>query len=583
MKFVVLATLLTYSWAAPHPPILPRLPINDIVSGHQLKLSEKIIGGVEVVPNSLPFQVSIQRGSAGVYTQSCGGSILNETTVLTAAHCVDGAVVRALRVVAGEHSLNNESGLEQNRDVAFYSMHPRYTASTWEDDIALIVLTEPFDLSVPSAKPVNLPPPTSEYDAPAGTVFTVSGWGTTRYGGILVSDVLLSVDVPVVADVDCDAYYGGTSEKPEVYPSMLCAGNTTDGGIDACQGDSGGPLFSGSGETAVQHGIVSWGKSCAEPQWPGVYTQVSYFVEWIALAIRQLLSLTKMKCFLLATLLVFAWAAPQQRAVLPRLPLNIILNKRFQNAISSDRILSGSEVVPNSLPFQVSLQRRGLNGAYVQVGGGSILDDSTILHAAHGVVGIMSLVEYRIVAGEHSLSVDSGLEQIRAVSSIVTHPNFDDITYEDDISLIFLTEPLDLSVPSAKPIALPGPTAEFDPPAGFRVNVSGWGTTTSDGDVSDVLRSVEVPVIPDFDCDAAYGGDGVYIAVFPSMVCAGDTVTSRIPYCQGDSGGPFFTGTGETAVQHGIVSWGQSCTYSQFPGVYTQVSYYLDWIAANRR
>ncbi len=118
-----------------------------------------------------------------------------------------------------------------------------------------------------------------------------------------------------------------------------------------------------------------------------------------------------MKCFLLATLLVFAWgklltsflevyfsltnfywfikitAAPQQRAVLPRLPLNIILNKRFQNAISSDRILSGSEVTPNSLPFQVSLQRRGLNGAYVQVGGGSILDDSTILHAAHGVVG----------------------------------------------------------------------------------------------------------------------------------------------------------------------------------------------------
>lgn len=49
----------------------------------------------------------------------------------------------------------------------------------------------------------------------------------------------------------------------------------------------------------------------------------------------------------------------------------------------------------------------------------------------------------------------------------------------------------------------------------------------SDGSVSDVLRSVEVPVIPDFDCDAAYGGDGVYIAVFPSMMCAGDTITSN--------------------------------------------------------
>ncbi len=111
---------------------------------------------------------------------------------------------------------------------------------------------------------------------------------------------------------------------------------------------------------------------------------------------------------------------------------------------------------------------------------------------------------------------------------------------------------------------------------------------------------MEVPVIPDFDCDAAYGGDGVYIAVFPSMVCAGDTVTSnfrqhyrldehkdidqfnfflqpdRIPYCQGDSGGPLFTGTGETAVQHGIVSWGQACTYSQFPGKYPLLKCFIE-------
>lgn len=71
--------------------ILPRLPLEVIKSGrYQLIPSDKIIGGTEVEPNSLPFQISLQRGSVGLYTHSCGGSILNATTILDASHCVDG-------------------------------------------------------------------------------------------------------------------------------------------------------------------------------------------------------------------------------------------------------------------------------------------------------------------------------------------------------------------------------------------------------------------------------------------------------------------------------------------------------------
>jgi trypsin len=77
--------------AAPQRMVLPRLPAKVILNGkYQLIPEDKIVGGSEVVPNSLPFQISLQRRSFGGFSQSCGGSILNENTILDAAHCVDG-------------------------------------------------------------------------------------------------------------------------------------------------------------------------------------------------------------------------------------------------------------------------------------------------------------------------------------------------------------------------------------------------------------------------------------------------------------------------------------------------------------
>ncbi|KAK2725369.1 hypothetical protein QYM36_000016, partial [Artemia franciscana] len=91
-------------------------------------------------------------------------------------------------------------------------------------------------------------------------------------GGSL-SDVLLAVNVPVISDADCRGAYGET----DVADSMICAGDLANGGIDSCQGDSGGPLYMGS--TII--GIVSWGYGCAYAGYPGVYTQVSYYVSFI--------------------------------------------------------------------------------------------------------------------------------------------------------------------------------------------------------------------------------------------------------------------------------------------------------------
>jgi trypsin len=88
------------------------------------------------------------------------------------------------------------------------------------------------------------------------------------------SDVLLKVDVPIVSKSECDSNYSGFGGIP---PNQICAG-LEEGGVDSCQGDSGGPLYK-DGEI---FGIVSWGVGCAFAGYPGVYTEVSAYSDWIS-------------------------------------------------------------------------------------------------------------------------------------------------------------------------------------------------------------------------------------------------------------------------------------------------------------
>jgi len=106
----------------------------------------------------------------------------------------------------------------------------------------------------------------------------VTGWGTLSEGGFGLPNVLHKVTVPVVSDEDCNESYSGNGYS--VADSMICAG-LPDGGKDSCQGDSGGPFIAGEPGSEELIGIVSWGIGCARKGYPGVYTEVSYFVDWI--------------------------------------------------------------------------------------------------------------------------------------------------------------------------------------------------------------------------------------------------------------------------------------------------------------
>uniref|UniRef100_A0A3B3CDR8 trypsin n=1 Tax=Oryzias melastigma TaxID=30732 RepID=A0A3B3CDR8_ORYME len=203
---------------------------------------EKIVGGFECQKNSVPYQVSLFTGY-----NYCGGTLLSEQWVLSAAHCEPNS---NLEVRLGEHDIWEPEGTEQHII-----------------DIMLIKLSQPATLNS-FVRPAVLP---SEC-AKDGTMCRISGWGNIRSSDeARYPDKLQCLDAPLLSDDTCYNSY-----PFQITENMICAGYL-EGGKDSCQGDSGGPMTC-DGEL---QGVVSWGHGCAMKNKPGVYTKVCNFVSWI--------------------------------------------------------------------------------------------------------------------------------------------------------------------------------------------------------------------------------------------------------------------------------------------------------------
>jgi secreted trypsin-like serine protease len=240
----------------------------------------RIVGGRDAQAGEVPWQVAlVANGATNNYqAQFCGGTVIDPIWILTAAHCLQGTNSQDVKIVAGVVSLTQDSG--QERTVTQIIIHPNYNADTSENDIALLRLSSPLDMTDPNVRAVRYATP-ADADAgltDAGVMATISGWGNQSSTGQVTTPILQVAQVPIVSNQDANiAYQGAITEV------MLAAGFLEEGGVDTCQGDSGGPLVveDGAGNWIVA-GVVSFGEGCALPDFPGIYTRVSMFADWIA-------------------------------------------------------------------------------------------------------------------------------------------------------------------------------------------------------------------------------------------------------------------------------------------------------------